>query len=54
MFLEERDKLGHKDNIVKSDETRYKRHGNVGRILRSGWFWRATERLTAQQRHYLN
>ncbi len=41
-------RLGHRGNVVESDESRFQRHGNVGRILRAGWYWGACERLTAE------
>jgi hypothetical protein len=40
--------LGIAGNIVESDESRFKRHAHVGRLLRAGWFWGACERLTAE------
>jgi hypothetical protein len=34
-------RLGHEGNVVEVDESRFKRHGNVGRLLQAGWFWGA-------------
>jgi hypothetical protein len=34
---------------VEADESRFKRHGNAGRLLSAGWFLGACERLTEQQ-----
>jgi hypothetical protein len=38
--------LGASGNVVEVDESRFKRHANVGRLLRAGWFFGLTERLT--------
>ena len=46
MFNVEGDRLGTAGNVVEIDESRFKRHANVGRMLRAGWFFGLTERLT--------
>jgi hypothetical protein len=33
-------------NVVEADESRFKRHANVGRLLRAGWFFGLAKRLT--------
>jgi hypothetical protein len=40
-------------NVVEAEESRFKRHANVGRLLRAGWFFGLTERLTELQRQNL-
>ncbi len=53
IFVENNEKLGQGGNIIEADESRFKRHANVGRILRAGWFLGVYERVSAEQRRAL-
>jgi hypothetical protein len=46
MFAAPEHRLGVLGNIVEADESRFKRHGNVGRQMKAGWFFGLTERLS--------
>jgi hypothetical protein len=49
-FIADDTKLGVAGNVVEADESRFKRHGNVGRVLRAGWFFGVCERMSGEQR----
>jgi hypothetical protein len=53
MFLTEDQRLNHWGNVVEADKSRFKRHANVGRILRAVWFFGVLETLTAEQRRIM-
>ncbi len=50
MFAAPEHRLGVLGNIVEADESRFKRHGNVGRQMKAGWFFGLTERLSQRQK----